>query len=331
VHTLRPAELAFTKTEAPEHVFNRRWFLKEGTMPPNPFGGFDQVKMNPGAGNPNLVKPAGPTDPVISILSLREPDGRPIAVFSTYSLHYIGGVGPGHISADYYGVYCQTLARLLGAETQDPPFVAVMANGTSGDINNIPFGSPRPRQEPYDQINAVARDVAAKVHAALQTLEYRDDVSLDSRYREPVVQWRKPTEEEIAWARETIDERERIPGKRDLPLIYAERAMRLREYPDASGIPLQAFRVGDVCIGTMPCEVLCEIGLEFRERCPIQPAFLVSLAHGYYGYLPTPRQHDLGGYETWLGTSRLERDASEKLLTQLLEMAAEMRDDSAAD
>lgn len=77
---LRPAQLGFTTAEAPEHVFNRRWFLKPGTMPPNPFGGIDQVKMNPAAGSPDLVKPAGPTDPTVSILAVREPDGRPIAV-----------------------------------------------------------------------------------------------------------------------------------------------------------------------------------------------------------------------------------------------------------
>ena len=79
----------------------------------------------------------------------------------------------------------------------------------------------------------------------------------------------------------------------------------------------------------MPCEVFCEIGLEFRKRSPIQPAFLVSLAHGYLGYLPTPRQHALGGYETWLGTSRLEPQASVKMLDALLEMAAEVRSTAA--
>jgi hypothetical protein len=51
---------------------------------------------------------------------------------------------------------------------------------------------------------------------------------------------------------------------------------------------------------------------------------LTSLAHGYYGYLPTPRQHDLGGYETWLGTNRVERDASVKLLAGLLELHREL-------
>src|SRR5436190_2911207 len=111
VNNLRPAQIAFGTAEAPEHVFNRRWFMQPGTVPPNPFGTADLVKMNPGAGNPNLTEPAGPTDPTISFIALREPAGRPIAVFSAYSLHYVGGVGAGHISADYYGMYCDHLKR----------------------------------------------------------------------------------------------------------------------------------------------------------------------------------------------------------------------------
>ena len=53
---------------------------------------------------------------------------------------------------------------------------------------------------------------------------------------------------------------------------------------------------------------------------------MIELAHGYVGYLPTPRQHQLGGYETWLGTNRLELTASDKLLDNLIEMAKELRD-----
>jgi neutral ceramidase len=48
-------------------------------MPPNPFGKIDKVKMNPGAGNPALVEPAGEPDPTISIIALREPSGRLIS------------------------------------------------------------------------------------------------------------------------------------------------------------------------------------------------------------------------------------------------------------
>ena len=321
---LRPAQVGFITAQAPEHVFNRRWFLKPGAMPPNPFGGMDQVKTNPGAG-PNLVKPAGPTDPTVSILAVREPEGPPIAVFSCYSLHYVGNVGHGDISADYYGMYCERLERLMHSDEQDPPMVAMMANGTSGDINNIDFLHPRPAKKPYEQMRFVADDLAAKVHAALAKLEYRDRVTLAARYREPMIATRRPTAEQMTWAKQTLAKPVPESGKRDLSYFYAQRIELTASYPAAIPTPLQVLRIGDVCIGSMPNEVFCEIGLDFRTRCPIQPAFLVSLAHGYFGYLPTPRHYELGGYETWLGTSRFEPKASEKMLDALLEMAAEVR------
>jgi hypothetical protein len=318
---LGPAELAIGQTEAPEHVFNRRWSMRPGTVPANPFGGADLVKMNPPAGSPNLVQPAGPVDPTIPFLAVRDADGPLISVFATYSLHYVGGVSQGHVSADYFAIFCDHLAQLLDADGQQPPFVPMLANGTSGDINNINFRTPRPRKPPYEQMRHVGRDVARKVHAAMQNLEYRSEITLSAAYREPVMAWRRPDAPMLEWADATISKGSPA-GKRDLPSIYARRVKSLADYPETTPVPLQVLRIGDVCIGTMPCEVFCEIGLEFKRRSPVQPAWLVSLAHGYFGYLPTPRQHQLGGYETWLGTSRLEAHASDKMLDALLEMAA---------
>ncbi len=148
---LRPAEIAFGTVDVPEHVHIRRWFLKEGSMPPNPFGKIDKVKMNPGAGNPALVKPAGEPDLTVSFIALREPGGRLISVYSAYSLHYVGGVSGAEISADYYGYFCEALKRLQAGGSDDPPFVAMMANGTSGDANNINFRNPQPGKKPYEQ------------------------------------------------------------------------------------------------------------------------------------------------------------------------------------
>jgi hypothetical protein len=261
----------------------------------------------------------------VSILAVREPDGRPIAVYSCYSLHYVGGVGQGDISADYYGMYCQRLERLLQGDQQDPPMVAMMANGTSGDVNNINFLQPRPPKKPYEQMRFVAGDLAAKVQAALAQIQYSDRLTLAARYRELVIATRRPSAEQLAWAKETLAK----GGKPDIPYVYAQRFEALARGASSVPTPLQVLRIGDVCIGSLPNEVFCEIGLEFRQRSPVQPAFLVSLAHGYFDYLPTPKQHELGGYETWLATNRLEPKASEKMLDALLEMAAEVRSTAA--
>ena len=56
-----------------------------------------------------------------------------------------------------------------------------------------------------------------------------------------------------------------------------------------------------------------------------KPSLIVSLNNGYYGYLPTPEQHELGGYETWLGTNRVEVDASAKIVDALMAMFEELK------
>ena len=106
--------------------------------------------------------------------------------------------------------------------------------------------------------------------------------------------------------------------------IYAERTIRLSKQPKELALPVQVLRIGEVCIGSLPCETFAEIGLEFKNRSPLKQAFMISLNHGYYGYLPTPRHHELGGYETWPGTNRLEKQASVKFLDNLIEMAGEL-------
>ncbi|MFT5526398.1 MAG: neutral ceramidase, partial [Pirellulaceae bacterium] len=323
LNELRPAEIAFGTVDVPEHVFNRRWFMRPGTIPANPFGGDDLVKMNPPSGSDNLVRPAGPTDPTVSFISIREPNGKPISVVTSYSLHYVGGVGQGNVSADYFAVYCNRLTRLLSAGDQQPAFVPMMANGTSGDINNISFQKPRPRKERYEQMRYVGEDVAEKVHGAMKNLKYDSTVSLSAQYKELTVAYRRPDKEMLSWAAETLAKGPQ--GNRNLSYIYAERVTSLAKYPKDAKVPLQLLRIGDTAIGTMPCEVFCEIGMEFKGRCPAKNAFLVSLTHGYMGYLPTPKHHELGGYETWLGTNRLEKTASVKMLDELLKMAGDSK------
>jgi hypothetical protein len=108
------------------------------------------------------------------------------------------------------------------------------------------------------------------------------------------------------------------------PLSYAGRVQLLAQTKDPALVPLQVVRIGDIVIGTTPCETFAETGLEFKQRSPFRHSVMVSLAHGYIGYLPTPQQIELGGYETWPGTNFLEPQASVKVLDALLEMAGEI-------
>jgi hypothetical protein len=335
---LRPAQIAFGTVDIPEHVNNRRWLMRDGKAPPNPFGKIDRVKMNPTPGSADLVDPAGPTDPTVSFIALREPNGRAISVYAAYSLHYVGGVGPRHISADYYGAFCEALKRLQPGAENSPPFVALLANGTSGDINNTNFRTPRPRKQPYEQIQYVANDVAGQVNAALANVTWKDSAELAARFREPGIRWRTIDADLLKWAKDVEAKAPRLEqgdipvGARWAttpnyvqPLSYAARVQILAEAPQPAKVPLQVLRIGDICIGTSPCETFAEMGLEFKRRSPFPHSFMVELNHAYIGYLPTPRHFELGGYETWPGTNYLEPQASVKMLDSLVEMAGELR------
>jgi len=60
--------------------------------------------------------------------------------------------------------------------------------------------------------------------------------------------------------------------------------------------------------------------LEIKKRSPFKSSFTIELANGSFGYLPTPEQHQVGGYETWLGTNKVEIESSRKIVTDILKL-----------
>ena len=54
---------------------------------------------------------------------------------------------------------------------------------------------------------------------------------------------------------------------------------------------------------------------------PFKNTFTIELANGHYGYLPTPEQHLLGGYETWRArSSYLAVNSEPKVRKTILEL-----------
>jgi hypothetical protein len=65
--------------------------------------------------------------------------------------------------------------------------------------------------------------------------------------------------------------------------------------------------------------------LEIKKRSPFADSFVIELANGAGGYMPPPSQLELGGYETWFGTNRVQADASEVITEAILEMMQELK------
>jgi neutral ceramidase len=325
---LQPAAVGAASHPLSEEVFNRRWFLKTGKMTPNPFGELDTVKMNPGTSSDVLVHPAGPTDPDITVISVRGANRQPLALVACYALHYVGGTPRGQISADYFGEFARLMPVRVRAGDE---YVAMLANGASGDINNIPFLVARPPREPFEQIRVVARKAADAAWLAQANIARHDpSPRLGMIQREVVLAYRRPTDEQVAKARAVLaaedpDEIERLPR---LAQHYARNVIRAAERTEETlAVTLQAIRIGDLAVCGIPFEAFVEIGLELKQRSPFPQTMVIGLANGRHGYLPTPEHHRLGGYETWLGTNIVQEESSVIVTEQLLEMLAELRND----
>ena len=333
---LEPAEAGWAVGEEPNQVFNRRWFVTEPYE--NPFGvTTDKVRMNPGynKGNGRVTEPAAPTDPDVPVLAVRSSakGKKPIALLANYTLHYVGNPprtkdGKGQLSGDYFARFADIMAEKVAPG--DDSYVAILSNGTSGDINNIDYGSPPPEKKyaPGEKMIEVAQDVADAAFEAMASIEYSSDLPIKLAARELQLGVRKPNEEDLARAHEILGSPEQlINGNYSArEAIYARETLELREYPDTVPVRLQSIAIGDLCINTTPCETFVEIGLELKKLSPFGTTFIIELANGYNGYLPTPRQHEWGGYETWRAkSSYLEKQASVKVVAAFKELMAELK------
>ncbi len=323
-HHLAPAKVGWGFGSAPQHVHNRRWFMKPVAIAANPFGGgSDEVKMNPPRGT-DLLKPAGPVDPQVSVLDVRHTDGRPLALLANYGLHYVGGYQAGHVSADYFGLFADRVQGLLGADRQHPPFVAMMSNGTSGDVSNNDFRAKPERLPAWVKMQRVANDLAGKVAKVVGNIGHHATAPLAVAATELQLGVRRPDDARLGWARRTLAN-DTDPKRLTRPEIYAQEALALAKFPARVPVVLQAFRIGDLRIITVPCEMFAETGLALKQEAGLGPLFIIELANGYRGYLPTPRQHEWGGYETWPArSSYLEVQAAPKIRAALLGLLSKL-------
>ncbi len=326
---LEPARVAWGTGQLPQHVFNRRFLLKDGGTEVNPFGERDRAVMNPGGAlRARLLEPAGPVNPEVYCLSVQATDGRQIALMANYWLHYVGGVPREHLSADYFGEFCRLVEEALGHGGGHPPCVGLLANGPCGDVNSTDRGpgAPAVNYEPYEKIKLVAGNLADEVLRVHGTLEHRDGLELKAAAAELELAVRRPTEEMVERARQVLARPKDADPVHRHEVAYANRTLSAHNAKeDTVSTVMQAFRIGGLGIAAIPFEVFTETGLEIKERSPFEDTFTIELANGSNGYLPTPAQHELGGYETWLGTCRVEREASVKITEKILELLEQVR------
>lgn len=304
-----PAQWGTTSVLCEKYIYCRDWLMKSGTASSSPFSGraSDSAAMNPGFDNPNKLAPIGPVDMLIPVLSIQDMQGKPLSVLATFCTHYAGAP---NISADYFAVVCDRLAKSLRPDSPEA-FTGLMSNSTSGNANCIDFSKPA---EPFTHFD-VGNYVADRILSVVPSIQYSSRITLDAELESLELAVRMPSSTEVMTAQRYIDTHfpNRLPASLDEN--YARETVLLSQMPPTRTVNLQAFRLNDFVITSNPCESYNETGLKIRQASPFRLTMNIGLANGHAGYLPPPEMFQLGGYTTWrCRSSCLEEQAEPKIV-----------------
>lgn len=286
----RPACIATEESTAPGVAFNRRFKLRDGS-----------TATHPGKLHPDIVAPAGPEDPTVTVLGFRSPDETvPFGAIVHFACHatHMNGLG---YSADYPRWIIDTLRAVYG-----PQFGVVFLNGASGDVTQVDNRSDRPYEFGPYWCRRTGEAVGAAAIQALAKADYFSDATLDvfgSRIRVPI---RSVEPRERQEARKRLGKA--VPAEDDIEAIYARELLlvdALRRRTPQWAIEIQAVRLADAALWTVPAELFQAFAERIRESSLFPHLLCVTLANGYAGYVCTPDAFAAGGYENRTARSSL--------------------------
>ena len=298
----RPVRLETGAARQQGLSFNRRFHMKDGT-----------VRFNPGVLNPDIVRAAGPVDPEVGIVLLRDAVGdAALAGLVNFALH-LDTVGGTQYAADYPYYLEQTLRETLGAD-----FTLCFGTGTCGDINHIDVTRKERLKTEY-----IGRTLGQTVAAQLDKLEAVASPSLAVRRAVVEVPMQNFTPADVEQARKDIHK----VGTRELTFLEQVRAYKILAVQGRGGatIPLevQVFRLSDeVAVVGLPGEVFVDLGLAIKKASPFATTLVVELCQDAPGYIPTRKAFVEGSYETV--NSRIAPGGGEKMVEAAIRLLREL-------
>ena len=304
---LKPAKLSFGLGEEGSISFNRRYYMKDGT-----------VGWNPGLHNPKVIKPAGPIDPAVSVLYAETADGRPISTFVNFALH-LDEVGGSDVSADLPF----TLSAILG-EVKGNDMVTIFSQGCSGNINHINVNGDGPQSGNFraEKNGTILAGEVIKTYTRLSGLNVNSIKVKSEIVPLPLAEISK---DELAWARQTAAKF----GKQDAaPFLDFVKAFKMLKVEERKGQPLQTeiqvFALGDSCaIVSFPNEIFTELGQYIKSRSPYPLTIITELTNGSNGYIPDRKGYVEGNYEPT--STRAAPGSGEILVENALRMLNELK------
>jgi len=297
---LQPAQVRSAIGLERSLAFNRRYFMKDGT-----------VAWNPAKLNPDISRPAGPTDPSVPVVYVETPEGEGIASYVNFAMHQdtTGGL---KFSADYSYALGKILRMAKGQN-----LVSMFTIGCAGNVNHLDVT----RKEPQSSYDEAARIGAVLAGDVLKTIQRAPVVSVAQiRVSSQVLKLDLPrfTPEEIAWAHRT---QATVGSPAPAPFLDLVRAAKIIEIDDRHGKPfdaeVQVIALGDqIAFVGFPGEMFTEFGLTIKQDSPFPITITAELANGALGYIPNRQAYPQGAYEVM--SSRLNPGAGELLMDSAL-------------
>lgn len=301
----KPTELAFAVASQPGLSFNRRYFMKDGS-----------VATNPGKLNPNIDRPAGPTDVELDLLQFRR-GAELIGGVTLFALH-LDTAGGTEYAADFPFYIERDLRAALG-----PSYRSIFGIGTCGDVNHIDLSHDRP-QKSQEESERIGAAIAATALAALKSAAPMTEPDLAASAVTIEVPLQDYTAAEVAAARASLPK----VGTREMPMLDQVSAVKIVGIDDygvkALPMDIQAFRLSNsVAAVTLPGELFTELGLAIKQRSPFATTLVFELSNDYPGYIPTRRAFAEGGYEP--ANSKIAPGGGEQMVDAAVGLLQELK------
>ena len=104
------------------------------------------------------------------------------------------------------------------------------------------------------------------------------------------------------------------------------RRMELQEKVDIVEIESHIIRLGSIAISTNPFELFLDYGNQIKARSNAEQTFLIQLANGNAGYLPTKKAEDGGHYSAFISSGQVGHIGGEQFVRETLKNINEMFD-----
>jgi len=94
--------------------------------------------------------------------------------------------------------------------------------------------------------------------------------------------------------------------------------MELQETVETLDTEVHLIRLGNIAIATNPFELFLDYGNQIKARSLAEQTFLVQLANGAEGYLPTEKAEQGGHYSAFIASGKVGHVGGEQLVRQTL-------------